>query len=150
MLLTALKAGEDFYRKIVLKNGPDIADVPLGGLNIPLGAPDYIRFITETKMNTINKLITLRNIILKRKTPYIPYLQYINYEDQLIRDIELQDIMQDLLFSKRAQKRGIFNQNGLSQLWERHFNSRFSFFKELSRVASIELFIRMFIEGEHP
>lgn len=145
-----LKIGEGLYRRVILKNGPEVADVPAGSLNIPINAPAHIRLFAETKETIITKLNNLKNIIIKSKMPYVPHMQYIDYAAQLIIDKNLQDIMKDLLFSDRTQRRGIFNQAGLKRFWENHFNTRYSYIQELSRAASIELFHRLFMEGEHP
>jgi asparagine synthase (glutamine-hydrolysing) len=105
----------DFYRHVIHRRAPSMTTVPYDRDN-QLPTPDRFRYYRHAALERGKRLLGRRIPSLKATRPWL----YADYEEYLRTD--LREWAEGILFDPRSGERGLFNQEAVRSLWERHLS----------------------------
>jgi len=119
---------------------------------LPWLQPKYKRLPLKTfLMSFIKKIPIIRTVgrkILYKKVASSFEDSYVPINTWLRVDTDYRKFVQEILFDKRTQSRGIFNTEGVKKLFEEHIAGKANHMKKLLNLVDLEIFLRLFCDGD--
>jgi asparagine synthase (glutamine-hydrolysing) len=137
-----IRATPDFYHAIITQRMPQLALVPHEKTNrLPHRNP--LRYQTHRVVQHAKSRINRHIAPIFAEPPRL----YADYEEYLRTDVR--QWAEDILFSQRAQDRGLFDRAAVRTLWERHqAGTELWTIGKIAPLITIELALRYLADGD--
>jgi len=114
--------------------------------------PKYKRLSLKTLlMSLIKKIPLVRTVgrkLLYKKLASSFEDSYVPVNTWLRSDPDYRKFVQEILFDKRTQSRGIFNIEGVKKIFEEHMSGKANHMNKLLNLIDLEIFFRLYCDGD--